>query len=133
MLPSRLGSTGRGEDGAGGSSTVGGESLRESEQVTAPDFTNLLWVLQMELYSLLTDELLGGAGLVTHSWIFLVGGWVTDVASSLQDDELVPSDRLPLDSTLLLSAALSDPLKLSLLEEAILTLKEVNGLGLRFC
>ena len=67
MLPSSKDSSGSGDVGAGGRSTVGGVSLRETEQVTAPDFTSFLWVLQIELYSLLMFNLLGGAGLVRHS------------------------------------------------------------------
>ena len=67
VLPSSSGSTGTGEVGAGGRSSVGGVPLRDTEQVTAPDFTSFLCVLQIELYSLLIWRLLGGAGLVTHS------------------------------------------------------------------
>ena len=49
VLPSSKDSTGSGEVGAGGRSTVGGVSLRETEQVTAPDLTSFLCVLQIEL------------------------------------------------------------------------------------
>lgn len=42
VLPSKKGVSGKGESGAGGRSTVGGVLLRDTEQVTAPDLTNLL-------------------------------------------------------------------------------------------
>ena len=44
---------------------MGGESLKDIEHLTSPDFTNLLWVLQIWLYCLL--NLLGGADVVEHS------------------------------------------------------------------
>ena len=44
---------------------MGGESLKDLEHLTSPDFTNLLWVLQIWLYCLLKP--LGGADVVEHS------------------------------------------------------------------
>ena len=81
-LPSSKSGTGPGELGAGGRSSVGGVLLRETEQVTAPDLTSLLCVLQMVLYCLLRAKLLGGADTVTHSSITWVGGWETDGSAS---------------------------------------------------
>ena len=79
--------------------TVGGVSLSVTEQVRAPDLTNLLWVLQIELYSLLRALLLGGAGLDTQPCRLLVGLFVADETSSLLGESSLLS-LLSLGSTL---------------------------------
>ena len=82
-LPSCWARFGKGELGAGGRSlvgsgegslelaeecTLGGESLSDTEHLTEPDSTSLLWVLQIWLYCLLRFLLgLGGILEVEHS------------------------------------------------------------------
>ena len=80
--------------------TVGGVSLSETEQVRAPDLTNFLWVLQIELYSLLRALLLGGTSLDTHSCRLWEGGFVADETSSLLGESLLLL-IFSLDSTLI--------------------------------
>ena len=55
-------------------STVMGESLKETEHLIAPDFTNFLWVLQIWLYWLLKllDGGSGGNGVVVHPTLAVV-------------------------------------------------------------
>ena len=91
VLPSRKDSSGGGDSGAGGRSTVtmGGVSLSDTEQTRAPDLTNLLWVLQIELYSLLRALLLGGAGLATQSCRLWEGLFVAGETSL--DSTFIPS------------------------------------------
>ena len=58
-----------------GGSTVSSESLKETEQLTAPDFTSFLCVLQIWLYCWLS--LLGGTGAILHTLptaLFVVRG-----------------------------------------------------------
>ena len=107
--------TGSGELGADGRFTVvGGVSLRDTEHVTAPDFTNFLWVVQIWLYCLLILRLLGGTDLVEHSWsVFRVGWWEFGGVSSLWVVELRFPDWSSSISSLLLSTPLKTPLKLS--------------------
>ena len=102
VLPSRKGCSGVGESGAGGRSTVtlGGVSLSDTEQVRAPDLTSFLWVLQIELYSLLRALLLGGTGLDTQSCRLWEGGFVADETSSLLGESLLLL-IFSLDSTLI--------------------------------
>ena len=102
VLPSRKGCSGVGESGAGGRSTVtlGGVSLSDTEQVRAPDLTNFLWVLQIELYSLLRALLLGGAGLATQPCRLLGDLFVADETSGLLGESFLLS-LLSLDSTLI--------------------------------
>ena len=80
--------------------TLGGVSLSDTEQVRAPDLTSFLWVLQIELYSLLRALLLGGAGLDTQSCRLWEGGFVADETSSLLGESFLLS-LLSLDSTLI--------------------------------
>ena len=79
---------------------VGGVSLSVTEQVRALDLTSLLWVLQIELYSLLRALLLGGAGLDTQPCRLLVGWFVAEETSSLLGESFLLS-LLSLDSTLI--------------------------------
>ena len=69
--------------------TMGGVSLSDTEQTRAPDLTNLLWVLQIELYSLQRALLLGGAGLATQSCRLWEGLFVAGETSL--DSTFIPS------------------------------------------
>ena len=80
--------------------TVGGVSLSDTEQVRAPDLTNFLWVLQIELYSLLRALLLGGNGLATQSCRLWEGGFVAGETSSFLGASS-PLFSFSLDSTLI--------------------------------
>ena len=58
---------------------------------------------------------------MAHFWTLWVGGWVTDSASSLWDDKLLFPFWFSGNSSLLQSASLSDPFKLTWLEVAMVT------------